>query len=177
MTISMHSSTSTHSRTSTPAPPGVPVHVETILLGTTAGRLTYRLRSGTLRGREHPDDRALALSGLDPGGVPVGVLLHSTSWRFDPNGVVLTYAALPDPDPAGALPLARPPEFTASADALSPSPDRILPEHVVVHACRHLAWLHRNDPLVRTLAQGQPRLWDLIDRYPPAPAGSPTALP
>ncbi len=169
MTITMHS------RTATPAPAGVPVHVETILLGATAGGLTYRLRCAALHGREHPDDRALALSGLtrDPHGRS-GVLLHSTSWRFDPTGVVLTYAALPDPDPSGAVPLARPPEFTGSTDGLSPSPDLILPEHVVVHACRHLAWLLRNDPLVRALASGQPRLWELIDRYPPAPAGSPT---
>jgi hypothetical protein len=164
-----------HSRTSTAAPAGVPVQVETILLGATAGRLTYRLRSGALRGREHPDDRALALSGLgrDGHGSPVGVLLHSTSWRFGPTGVVLTYAALPDPDPGGAVSLVAPPDFAGSTDGRSPSPDLILPEHVVVHACRHLAWLHRNDPLVRALADGQPRLWDLIDRYPPAPAGSP----
>lgn len=154
----------------------VPVQVETILLGAANGRLTYRLRSATLREREHPDACALALSGLpgDEPGVPGGPLLHSTSWRFDPGGVVLTYAALPDPDPTGALPLLSPPELAASVDALAPSPPAVAAEHVVVHACRHLAWLRRTDPLVRTLAVDLPELWDLIDRWPPAPAGRPT---
>lgn len=41
--------------------------------------------------------RDLAGLGTDP-----AALLHSTSWRFRLDKVVLTYAAVPDPDPAGA---------------------------------------------------------------------------
>jgi hypothetical protein len=48
--------------------------------------------SADLTGDEVPDDLAAGLEALDH---PRGVL-HSTSWRFDNGGVVLTYAALPD---------------------------------------------------------------------------------
>ncbi|WP_340290965.1 hypothetical protein [Aquipuribacter hungaricus] len=64
-------------------------------------------------------------------------LLHSTSWRFEPGeGVVLTYAALPDPDPtAPAVPLLHP-AVVSSGDPVRPQPDLLHPHHVVAHAVR-----------------------------------------
>jgi hypothetical protein len=58
---------------------------------------------------------------------------------------------------------------------------RIDAEQVVTHACRHLAYLRRTDPLVAARCAEQWTLWTLIDQHRPAAAGlltqPATALP
>ena len=146
------------------------VAVETFLLGVHAGRLTYRAAHHDLLDDEHPDDIARHLAGFTAGG-PDGRLVHSTSWRFATGRIVLTYAALPDPHPAGAtiLPPAAP--IAIGSDPLAPSPPAVAAADVVSHACRHLAFLHRTDPVVAAASRRHPRLWDLLDAYRPAVAG------
>jgi hypothetical protein len=144
--------------------------VEVVLLSATvAGALRYRMRTRTLAGRRHPDDVARDLAGL--AGDPTG-LLHSTSWRFHRNRVVLTYAALPDPDPdqAGAAPV-RAEGATTSGDPLAPTPARITADDVAVHACRHLAYLRHTDPVVAGRAAAAPDLWSCLERFTPTVAG------
>jgi hypothetical protein len=88
--------------------------------------------------------------------------------------VVLTYAALPDPHPATARRLDPQTVLARGADQLSPSPQQVSLDNVTVHACRHLAWLRRTDPLVAAQAETLPELWALIDTYrPPLPGCCP----
>ena len=57
--------------------------------------------------------------------VTAGGSLHSTSWRFAAGQIVLTYAALPDPDPSTAAVLHPPHEPARGADPLTPSPPQV----------------------------------------------------
>jgi len=96
------------------------------------------------------------------------LLVHSTSWRHDGSHVVITYVAAvapPDrPSPyladetMGRTDLAR-------GDAFGPPP-AIEVNQVLEHALRHLAWLVKDDDVVReTLAEWAPYL----ERYVPEP--------
>jgi hypothetical protein len=145
--------------------PGVRAHVETVLLSTRGGRLCFRTVSRPLGIGEHPDACARSLAGHGVG------LLHSTSWRHTADGLLLTYVALPDPDPsAPAEPVLDLP-VTRGPDPLTPSPAVVRPVDVAAHACRHLAFLRHTDPQVAGVAAGAGELWDLIDVFTPAVAG------
>lgn len=135
--------------------------VEAVLLGARSGRLYFRTVGRRLGDGEHPDACARDLAG------PGVSLLHSTSWRYMAGEIVLTYAALPDPSPGG-VPVPDIPT-TPATDPLAPSPAEVRPEAVAAHACRHLAFLRHTDPTVATHAT---ELWDLIDAFTPALAGS-----
>jgi hypothetical protein len=149
---------------------GIRVVVETVLLGVADTRLTFQIRRQQLGDGDHPDDLARTLGGLDR-GTASGALLHSTSWRFSSGGVLLTYAALPDPDPSTAHILGSEIPVAASPDPLAPSPNQVGDEQVAAHACRHLAYLRHTDPVVAAAASGIPALWDLIGTYQPDVAG------
>ncbi|MFC0533252.1 hypothetical protein [Phytohabitans kaempferiae] len=145
--------------------PGVRALVETVLLSARGGRLSFRTVTRPLGTGEHPDACARSLAGVGVG------LLHSTSWRHTSDGLVLTYVALSDPDPAAPaapvldLPAAR------GRGPLTPSPAVVRPVDVAAHACRHLAFLRHTDPQVAAAAAEQAELWDHIDVFTPAVAG------
>jgi hypothetical protein len=145
--------------------------IETVLLSAHAGQLRYRVRTEQLPDGTHPDALARALTGFDLDHVDPARLLHSTSWRFDGGAVVLTYAALPDPDPATALPLKPDQTLPYAVDPLAPSLDRLSVHDVAVHACRHLAYLRQTDPVVSLTADEAPELWQLIGGLSPTMAG------
>jgi hypothetical protein len=152
-----------------PAGAGVGAVVEVVLLSAAPNLRVprYRMRTAPLDGHRHPDAVARDLAGLGDG--PAG-LLHSTSWRFLHNRVVVTYAALPDPDPLDAVPV--PGDGGASgAGPLAPAPARITADDIAAHACRHLAYLRHTDPLVAARAGAVPGLWQLIAAFTPAVAG------
>ena len=96
------------------------------------------------------------------------MVVHSTSWRSEPGRVILTYiAAVESPavdnpflaaEPVGRTDLARG-ERTAA-------PASIGVAQVLEHALRHLAWLVREDPVVRD-ALGSWRSW--LAPYVPEP--------
>jgi hypothetical protein len=153
---------------SDPGPRSGTTVIEAVLLSAGHGQVWFRVARADL-GPDDPDGVARRLAGVPPSD-PAG-LLHSTSWRFDAGRVVLTYAALPDPDPGACL---RPvPLVTrcASAGPLAPSPESVSMRDVARHACRHLAYLRRTDPLVAARAVAAPRLWALIEEFVPAMAG------
>jgi hypothetical protein len=150
-------------------PTMAPTIVELVLLSADGDGLRFRTASGELNPGGHPDRLALALSGLDL-GEPAG-LIHSTSWRFQVDRMVVTYAALPDPAPdhtARPLTGAR---LATSDDPLAPSPEQVDPGAVAVHACRHLAYLRHTDALVAARASAAARLWSLIGTFRPTVAG------
>ncbi|BCB84198.1 hypothetical protein [Phytohabitans suffuscus] len=145
--------------------PGVRARVESVLLSARGGRLCFRTVCGPLGDGEHPDACARSLAGHGVG------LLHSTSWRHSAGGIVLTYVALPDPDPSAPVEPVLDLPATRGPDPLSPSPEAVLPVDVAAHACRHLAFLRHTDPQVAAAATGARELWDLIDVFTPAVAG------
>ncbi len=156
-----------------PGPPSV--HVEVLLLRCgREGGLAYRTVRRRLDDGSTPD--LLAASACGDGGVRV---LHSTSWRHTAEeGVVLTYAALPDPDlSVGAQDLLAP-AVVSSGDPLRPTPDQLHPHHVAAHAVRHLAELAGRDPAVRTAAdhprdESERELWRRVrDLAPSVPTGT-----
>lgn len=130
------------------------VSVETLMLRVGAdNRWSYR-RAMTRPGPgESPDEAARRLAGVAAG--ESGTVLHSTSWRYEPDGgLVLTYAVCPDPAPW--LPAIEVPvlEIARGEAPAAPSPDRVTLANVVAHAVRHLAFLVAEDPVVaRALAR------------------------
>jgi len=144
--------------------------VETILLSTDDGALHYRVLRQTLPDGGHPDTLARELAGFDDRTDPAR-LLHSTSWRFAAGSVVLTYAALPDPHPETAIPLDPWRSLPYADDPLGPALDRLTAGDVAAHACRHLAYLWRTDPVVALTANAAPDLWYIIAGLSPAVAG------
>jgi hypothetical protein len=143
--------------------------VEVVLLSAAGGALRYRTESAPLPSGVHPDDLALHLSGLTL--CTPGATLHSTSWRFAAKSVVLTYAALPDPTPAGTHPLS-PDRMVMGRAALAPSPPEVDTDAVAAHAARHLALLATTDAVIAAAATAQPRLWDLLAKLPTGLAGA-----
>ena len=124
-------------------PPVTRVVVEVFRVGIAAGRdggLVFSKGQGPLESGENPDRRAHRLAADDPGAV---ALLHSTSWRWEPDGrIVLTYLAWMKNGRVGQelrpLPALAPPGPT---DPLHPRPVEIRELDPLAHGLRHLAFL------------------------------------
>ncbi len=142
---------------------GWPVTIEVVLFSVAAdGALAYRVLTSHLSSGSDPDAAALAVSGLDHHPSTVGAVSHATSWRATPDpGVVLTYSAVPDPQPTGAVPLNEP-SIVCSANPLRPAPGGLHAHHVAAHGARHLAYLAHTDPTVRRSAATSPEIWALL---------------
>ncbi|GAA0975206.1 hypothetical protein GCM10009555_032670 [Acrocarpospora macrocephala] len=117
-----------------------------------AGTWRYR-RLLTPLGGESPDQAARRGAGVRAGDA--STVVHSTSWRYRPQGqIVLTYAICPDPDPhlpATELETIR---LARGATPSSPTPEHVHLENVVAHALRHLAYLLEHDPVVGAALSG-----------------------
>ena len=77
------------------------------------------------------------------------VLVHSTSWRRDNDGVVLSFVVVIDASLVGdmaSMPIARSELARSQATA---APTDIAYQQVLEHGLRHLAWLATDDPAVR----------------------------
>lgn len=133
-----------------------------------------RLESDRLLGRRvvvrlegHPDDDAARAIGLHASALDGVAVLHSTSWRLDPDSgdLVLTYVCCPDPDmlcDGCELIVARPPE-ASPCDPSRPSATDLSACAVLHHGICHLAWLADNTPHVVSAAQAaRPDLWAAI---------------
>lgn len=101
----------------------------------------------------------------DAVGAPT--LVHSTSWRRDHGGVILSFVVVIAPALVGAMdsaPIAR--AELARSDATS-APAEIASVQVVEHGLRHLAWLVRDDPVVAS--ELEPPWPDVLAAYVPEP--------
>lgn len=149
------------------------VQIEVMLLSVSKGtQLSWRVVTGDLPAGCQPDARARQLAGLGA-GVPAATVVHSTSWRSTPAGLILTYAVLPDPDPGAGTTRAVPADATVvcSADAAAPTPAVVASEHVLAHALRHLSLVARTSPAVVAAADAHPRLWHAVTAHVPDVAG------
>ncbi|WP_214321178.1 hypothetical protein [Nonomuraea sediminis] len=117
------------------------VVVELILLRADPQGWSYRRQVAPLDREGDPSELARSLAG-EP------LLLHSTSWRHEPGqGIVLTYAAYPDPDPDAPADELDELEVAFGAAPDDPRPAELAPAHVAAHAIRHLAFLAASDPV------------------------------
>ncbi|HSV65686.1 MAG TPA: hypothetical protein VLJ59_07245 [Mycobacteriales bacterium] len=162
--------------TALPAPAGTPVVVEIVLLRTEKETgcdplLAYRHRTAALCPPDTPHAAARRLAEVPDSATEV--IVHSTSWRYQPDGrLVLTYLIYPDPEPAAeATPLTTP-RIAHGADPSHPDPPVVLPDHVATHAARHLAWLAHTDPVIAHAVGADPDLWQALRALVPAPAGA-----
>jgi hypothetical protein len=149
------------------------VQIEVMLLSVSDDdQLSWRVAYGDLPAGYRPDARARELAGLGA-GVPPATVVHSTSWRPHPGGLILTYAVLPDPDSAGATVQVVPADahVVGSADAAAPTPAVVAIEHVLAHALRHLSLVARTSPAVMAAADAHPRLWHAVVVHTPDVAG------
>lgn len=149
------------------------IQIEVLLLSVSRDdQLRWRVVGGDLPPGCRPDARACELAGLGV-DLPTATVVHSTSWRPSANGLILTYAVLPDPDPAAAIVRAVPADATiaCSADAAAPTPPTVTVEHVLAHALRHLSLVARTTPEVVTAADSHPRLWHAVVAHTPDVAG------
>jgi hypothetical protein len=155
---------------------GVGVHevqIEVVLLSVSDDeQLRWRVACGDLPAGCRPDARARELAGLGA-DVPTATVVHSTSWRPTPGGLILTYAVLPDPAPAENIVHAIPAEakVVCSTDAAAPTPAAVAIEHVLAHALRHLSLVARTTPAVVAAVDEHPRLWHAVVVHTPDVAG------
>lgn len=129
----------------------------------------HPIHAGSLRLGWRPDHEAqdivLAAArryGLDP------VLAHSTSWRFEEGKVVLTYVAVVEAPGVINEFLAEEPVMRselARGSAFEPPP-QIGVAQVIEHACRHLAWLVKDDEEV---AHAIPEWTEYLSSFIPEP--------
>ncbi|MEX0991193.1 MAG: hypothetical protein WD004_02855 [Actinomycetota bacterium] len=100
--------------------------------------------------------------GLEP------ILAHSTSWRFESGAVVLTYiAAVRQPAQLSEYltEVAVVRSDLARGSAFEPPPSIDTPQ-VIEHACRHLAWLIKDD---RAVGEAIPEWADYLSTFAPEP--------
>ena len=109
-----------------------------------------------------PDGAAPWLIELGPTDHPVDVvtrlvhdvvgeplLVHSTSWRRDHDAVILSFVAVIDEARVGtmeSLPIGR---SDLARGAATAAPRAVASEQVIEHGLRHMAWLAKDDPVVR----------------------------
>jgi hypothetical protein len=157
-----------------PASPGVTrVAVEVFRVGFAAGSdggLVFSRVEGPLERGENPDRRARGLSAEDPGAI---ALIHSTSWRWEPDGrIVLTYLAWMKDGRVGSVarrlpPLPRP----GATDPLDPRPPAIRELDPLAHGLRHLAFLLRTSRDGGVAAAVGPGATAALRRFEPDLAG------
>jgi len=136
------------------------IRVEVFVLSACDGTLFFRHVTRDVPPGRSPDDVALELAAPHP--EEPGCVCHSTSWRVQtPDVLVLTYAALPDSDPRGAVPVVLEP-IVAADDSTCPQPDALPVQSIATHAVRHLARLGREDPTIRECVRHAPELWRSI---------------
>ncbi|MGH3831140.1 MAG: hypothetical protein ACRDRS_11940 [Pseudonocardiaceae bacterium] len=149
------------------------VQVEVMLLSiSTDDQLSWRVTYGDLPAGCRPDARARELAGLGT-RIPTATVVHSTSWRPTPGGLILTYAVAPDPDPQGGTVSAVPADahIRCAEDAAAPTPTALTLEHVLAHALRHLSLVARTTPAVMAAADAYPKLWHAVVAHTPDVAG------
>jgi hypothetical protein len=154
-------------------PPRTAVAVEVFtvaLAGRDDGRLAFTRSEGPLVGGINPDQRARELAAEATGELR---LIHSTSWRWEPDGrIVLTYLAWAGDGSlapgARPLPTFAPPRPT---DPLHPRPPEIGELDPLAHGLRHLAFLLRTGTDGSVAEALGPRACEQLKRFEPASAG------
>ncbi len=95
------------------------------------------------------------------------LLVHSTSWRWQGESVVLSFLAVVEPDLLGDYQARAYGGAELARGGATKAPEAIGTDQVLEHALRHLAWLAEDDP---TVAGTLPEDWHhVLERFVPAP--------
>jgi hypothetical protein len=95
------------------------------------------------------------------------IVVHSTSWRRDRGGVILSFLAVIKPDQVGEMTSVALGRTDLARGGATSAPAAVAGAQVVEHALRHLAWLAKDDPVV---AERLDTGWhQLLSRYVPEP--------
>ena len=95
------------------------------------------------------------------------LLVHSTSWRRGPGGVILSFLVVVGEDEAGemaSVPIGR---SQLARNSATEAATGIVTSQVVEHALRHLAWLAQDDDAVRAVLS--PAWLTTLTGYTPEP--------
>lgn len=115
-------------------------------------------------GVDHPLDLVRSMADRVLGQI---LLLHSTSWRWDKEAVILSFVVVIHPETIGAMPAVPVGRVALARSSATEAPADIGWLQVLEHGLRHLAWLAKEDDVVRqTLTDG----WkSSLESYVPAP--------
>lgn len=94
-------------------------------------------------------------------------LVHSTSWRRDHGGVILSFVVVIEPALVGSMATAPVERADLARSTATAAPRSIAHAQVVEHGLRHLAWLVRDDPAVAR--ELRPPWADILADYVPEP--------
>ena len=94
-------------------------------------------------------------------------LLHSTSWRRDKGGVMLTFLAVVEPAQVAAYEVAPVGRAELARGGSTSAPKAIGHVQVLEHALRHLSWLAKDDAVVAGALDARWR--EALDTYTPEP--------
>jgi len=161
------------------ATPATRVDVEVFTVGLTAADSEvprFTRQQGELTRKQNPDTRTRELAAKAAGEV---VLIHSTSWRWEPDGtIVLTYVAWAKDGTiasgATALPRLAP---LGPTDPLHPRPAQIRELDPLAHGLRHLAFLLRQSADGKVAAALGPRSAAMLKKLEPEVAGKLESAP
>jgi hypothetical protein len=123
------------------------------------------LRVGLPRSAE-PSDVVLQVLGLYP---LLPRVVHSTSWRYEEDRVVLTYLAVVEPPeslPPGSLETVEIERAELDRGGSMAPPESIQLAAVLEHVLRHLSWLIRDD---LAIAAAVPDWKGVLGTYRPEP--------
>jgi hypothetical protein len=95
------------------------------------------------------------------------LVVHSTSWRRDRDGVILSFVAAFPVDLAATMPGSRVDRADLARGGATSAPTAIATTQVAEHGLRHLAWLIRDDPVVAERLD--PGWHTLLEEYVPEP--------
>jgi hypothetical protein len=94
-------------------------------------------------------------------------LVHSTSWRRDRDAVILSFVVVADTETVAGLESAPVERAALARSGPREAPRAVEHGQVLEHALRHLAWLAKEDPVVRGELSGG---WQtVLARYVPEP--------
>lgn len=116
------------------------------------------------QGAEHPLDLVRSMAGRVLGPVR---LLHSTSWRWDKQAVVLSFVVVIDPETIGDMPSMPVERVGLARSTATEAPADIGWLQVLEHGLRHLAWLAADDEAVEEALVDSWR--ESLAEYVPAP--------
>jgi hypothetical protein len=108
---------------------------------------------------DDPVDTVTKLVRLNVGEPTV---VHSTSWRRSRDAVILSFVVVIDPSLAAGFDTAPVQRSDLARSEATSAPASIAATQVIEHGLRHLAWLVRDDEVVRR---------ELSDGWPEALAG------
>jgi hypothetical protein len=96
---------------------------------------------------DDPVDTVARMTRLNIGEAAI---VHSTSWRRDRDAVILTFVVVIDPSLVGDMESGIVQRSELAHSRATQAPESIQHAQVLEHGLRHLAWLIRDDEVVRS---------------------------